>query len=120
MFSQPLPRPPADTVLPVVLHEVSVREAVCLTRNFPLKEVFPEVPIYEFKCLDCSGVSEVFVRSNEQVLTCPDCGSDNLEKLMSSSYVVRTTGQISGTTCCGRSERCEAPPCSSGDTCRRQ
>jgi hypothetical protein len=24
-----------------------------------------------------------------------------------------------GTTCCGRAERCETPPCSLDDTCRR-
>ena len=77
------------------------------------------MPVYDFKCLDCSQVSEVLVRGNEQVPHCPDCGSDNLEKLMSASYMVRTGSQAAGTTCCGRSERCDAPPCSTGDTCRR-
>ncbi|HEY33092.1 MAG TPA: zinc ribbon domain-containing protein [Dehalococcoidia bacterium] len=77
------------------------------------------MPIYEFKCLDCSQVSEVFVRSSEQALRCPDCGSGNLEKLVSASYMIKSGSQAAGTTCCGRNERCDAPPCSTGDTCRR-
>jgi len=78
------------------------------------------MPIYEFRCLECGQVSEVFIRGNEQTSRCPDCGSVNLEKLMSSSYMVTTGSQAPGTTCCGRTERCDAPPCSTGDTCRRR
>jgi len=77
------------------------------------------VPIYDFRCLECDKVSEVFIRGTEQVPRCPDCDSTNLERLISSSYMVRTSSQAPGTTCCGRTERCDAPPCSTGDTCRR-
>ena len=77
------------------------------------------MPIYDFKCLECGKVSELFVRGAEQVPRCPDCGG-NLEKLMSSSYMVRTGTQATGTTCCGRTERCDAPPCSTEDICRQR
>jgi len=78
------------------------------------------VPIYDFKCLDCGRVSEVLIRGTEQVPSCPDCGSASLERLMPSSFaMVKIGSQAPGTTCCGRAERCEASPCSTGETCRR-
>jgi putative FmdB family regulatory protein len=77
------------------------------------------MPIYDFRCLECSKVSEVFVRSNDQAPRCQDCGSTNVERLISSSYMIKTTNRASGTTCCGREERCETPPCATGDVCRR-
>ena len=78
------------------------------------------MPIYDFKCKKCGKVSEVFVRSaDSQDVSCPDCGSSNLERLFSSSYLVKTGSPSSGATCCGRAERCETPPCSSGEGCHR-
>ena len=76
------------------------------------------MPIYDFKRRECR-VSEVFVRSADKAVSCPHCGSSNLERLMSSSYMVKTSNPAPGTTCCGQTERCDAPPCSTGDTCRR-
>lgn len=78
------------------------------------------MPIYDVKCRGCGKVSEILIRGAEQALRCPDCGSDNLERQMSSSYMVRTSTRAPGTTCCGRAERCDTPPCSTGDTCRRR
>ena len=77
------------------------------------------MPIYDVKCRDCSKVSEVFVRGSEQTVRCPDCGSLELERLISSSYLIKTNSQTPGATCCGRSERCDSPPCSTGDSCHR-
>ena len=77
------------------------------------------MPIYDFRCWECGKVSEIFLRSAAQVARCPDCGSDNMEKLISASYMVKMGNAATGTTCCGRSERCETPPCATGDTCRR-
>ncbi|MCJ7810116.1 MAG: zinc ribbon domain-containing protein [Desulfobulbaceae bacterium] len=41
------------------------------------------MPIYEFKCSDCSEEFETLVfRSDEQV-TCPQCDGDKVKRLMS-------------------------------------
>ena len=79
------------------------------------------MPIYEYKCLDCGEVSEIFLRnSNSEIAKCPFCGSGNLERLLSASYAIKMNAPTPGTTCCGRTERCEAPPCSTEGTCRRK
>ncbi|MFH1485587.1 MAG: hypothetical protein ABIH46_05915, partial [Chloroflexota bacterium] len=53
-------------------------------------------------------------------LRCLKCGSNNLKRLFSAPHLMRATPQRHGTTCCGREERCEKPPCSTGDTCNRR
>jgi len=78
------------------------------------------MPIYEYKCLDCGRISEILLRSpNTETIECPICGSKNLQKLLSASYAIRMDASMPGRTCCGRTERCETPPCSSGGVCRR-
>lgn len=79
------------------------------------------MPIYEFRCRECGEVSEVLIRGPDgQAGPCPVCGSENRERLISASYMVRMDARALGTTCCGSTERCETPPCSRGDTCRRR
>jgi len=79
------------------------------------------MPIYEYRCRDCGKVHEALVRViGGSSPGCPACGSHDLERLYSSSYVVRAGPTNPGTTCCGREERCEAPPCSTGNVCRRR
>jgi putative FmdB family regulatory protein len=76
------------------------------------------MPIYDFKCRDCGKVSEILVRGADgRPAQCTGCGSENLERLISASYIIKTEVPTSGATCCGRAERCEKPPCSTGDTC---
>jgi len=78
------------------------------------------MPILEYRCLQCGEISEVLVRSLEsQNVQCPACGSYKLDKLTSTSYTLKTDVPASGTTCCGRAERCQTPPCSADNTCRR-
>jgi putative FmdB family regulatory protein len=78
------------------------------------------MPVYDYRCRDCGKVSEIFLRSlDAQSIKCPDCGSENLEKLVSASYMIKMEASAPGLTCCGRTERCETPPCSSGGVCRR-
>lgn len=78
------------------------------------------MPIYEYKCQECGGTSEIFLRSlDSRSVQCPVCGSQKLDRLLSASYALRTNAPVSDTTCCGRAERCETPPCSVNDTCRR-
>jgi putative FmdB family regulatory protein len=79
------------------------------------------MPIYDYRCHECGKVSEVFLRSfDSPAIRCPHCGSERVKKLFSASYVVRGETRTPGTTCCGRTERCETPPCSTDDVCRRR
>ena len=78
------------------------------------------MPIYDYKCGKCSKISEIIVRREEdEAPSCPDCGSSNMQKLVSSSYLLRTENPSGSTTCCGRAERCDTPPCSGGGGCHR-
>ena len=80
------------------------------------------MPIYEYRCNQCGEVSEILVLagSDDEVLACKKCGSSDLEKILSaSSFTFSNGSRAPGTTCCGRSERCAAPPCSTGGMCRK-
>ena len=78
------------------------------------------MPIYEYLCRNCGERVEVLVRSGSGAPCCPECGSPLSEKLFSVPNVISRWGQSSGDgTCCGREERCAAPPCSTGEVCRR-
>ncbi|RLC93193.1 MAG: zinc ribbon domain-containing protein [Chloroflexi bacterium] len=79
------------------------------------------MPVYDFRCHQCGKVSEVFLRSPQsETVCCPSCGSERTEKLISASYMIKTESSVpGGTTCCGRTERCEKPPCSTEGTCQR-
>ena len=79
------------------------------------------MPIYEYKCQSCGQVSEFLVHggSESEDHKCPDCGSRSLERVLSVPSLLKTSSNSPGTTCCGRTERCDKPPCSSGEGCRR-
>ena len=77
------------------------------------------MPIYEYKCGECGKVSEILQRTAEGEVKCPSCSSENMSRLFSASYMIKSDAAESGTTCCGRTERCEMPPCSTGGSCRR-
>jgi len=48
------------------------------------------MPIYEYRCLDCGKISEIFLRSpRSESIECPICGSKNLERLLSASYAIK-------------------------------
>lgn len=44
------------------------------------------MPIYEFKCLKCNEVTEILVKSSQDQMemACSKCGSENLERVISS------------------------------------
>lgn len=80
------------------------------------------MPIYEFKCQDCGHIFEVFFKSREDFThqACPQCQSQRTAKIFSTPARVSVSStRPSGLTCCGRSERCETPPCTTGGSCRR-
>jgi hypothetical protein len=62
---------------------------------------------------------EVWLRSWGEEPRCPNCGSTILQKLFSAPHIVREQ-RPSGSTCCGREERCATPPCSTGEECGRR
>ena len=79
------------------------------------------MPIYEYRCQRCGQVSEFLVKTmfGDENRNCPHCGSGELEKLLSVPSLIKENTALPGHTCCGRTERCEMPPCSTGDLCRR-
>ncbi len=79
------------------------------------------MPIYEYKCQSCGQISEVLVHSFNSTGNprCPSCGGQDVERLLSVPSLVMEKGKPSGSTCCGRTERCDKPPCSSGGKCTR-
>jgi len=79
------------------------------------------MPIYEYHCKSCGERVEALVHFETNTPpACPNCGSPLLEKLLSAPYVMKGERRPAGLTCCGREERCETPPCSTGGTCRRE
>lgn len=78
------------------------------------------MPIYDFKCLGCGATSEVLLLDGDTAKAkCPECGSGEMERLLSTFNTARHAGAPPGRTCCGREERCEKPPCSQEDGCAR-
>lgn len=79
------------------------------------------MPIYEYRCQSCGQVSEVLIRGFESIKkpTCSNCGSDDMQKLLSVPSLLSERHNNQGTTCCGRTERCDKPPCSTGEKCQR-
>ena len=79
------------------------------------------MPIYEYMCRDCGQVSEFLVKiiSGSEIRSCLHCGSGNMEKLLSVPRLLKENTIVPGHTCCGRTERCEAPPCSTDKGCQR-
>jgi putative FmdB family regulatory protein len=77
------------------------------------------MPIYEYRCGTCGRRVEVLVRSSATKPLCPNCGSQLTDKLFSVPNVLSERARRpAGHTCCGQEERCDAPPCASGDGCR--
>ena len=79
------------------------------------------MPIYEYRCQRCGQVSEFLVKtvSGGESFNCPGCGSENLERLLSVPSLLKAKTASPGHTCCGRAERCETPPCSTDERCRK-
>lgn len=79
------------------------------------------MPIYEYKCRECGEIAEFRITSQSQVglLICKKCGSQNMDRLISIPSIFTGRSASSGHTCCGKTERCEKPPCSDGGRCGR-
>ncbi|MDD5565508.1 MAG: zinc ribbon domain-containing protein [Candidatus Omnitrophica bacterium] len=82
------------------------------------------MPIYEYECSECGKINEflVGVGTGNAELKCNTCGSKELKKVVSQSFVAREgrmIGSQGGRTCCGRTQRCDTPPCAADGTCQR-
>jgi putative FmdB family regulatory protein len=79
------------------------------------------MPIFEYQCRECMTVSEFLIGvGTEESIACKKCGSLEMERILSTPFFLDTAKHpASGRTCCGKEERCEMPPCSSGGSCRR-
>ena len=71
------------------------------------------MPIYEFKCLECNNTFEkLFFNSDEKIdLSCPECKSPSLKRVVSESSYAMGTGSGSkqpsiSTKSCGPSNKC--------------
>jgi putative FmdB family regulatory protein len=78
------------------------------------------MPIYDYRCQVCGEITEFLISGarDSSTLACPNCGSYNMGRQISVPSLLKST-KNSGVTCCGREERCEKPPCSTGERCRR-
>jgi putative FmdB family regulatory protein len=79
------------------------------------------MPIYEYQCEVCGTISEYIIGAGDnEPIQCRQCGSPKITRILSaSSFTVQSARSMPGRTCCGREERCETPPCSGGQACRR-
>ena len=70
------------------------------------------MPIYEYACMECERHFDELVRSEGQVVTCPECGAAKVVKQLSTFAVVGVStkpsfgGPSGGGGCCGGSCGC--------------
>ena len=78
------------------------------------------MPTYEYECQGCGHRFERFHGINETpVEACPECQGNVRRVVSAGAGVIIKGGSASGhapqcgreQTCCGRSQRCESPPC---------
>jgi len=82
------------------------------------------MPTYEYICETCGYKFEKFQQMNDKPLEkCPRCGMRVIKLISGGMGVIISGGKNRypslGRTCCGRSERCDTPPCSDDGVCKR-
>ena len=73
------------------------------------------MPIYEYRCADCSHQFEKLMRRWGDTTTCPSCASGTVEKQIS-TFAVSTsaTGSSPSLSCGAPAEGCGASACGGG------
>jgi len=73
------------------------------------------MPIYEFKCLDCEKYIELLImNSDEEIeLKCPDCNSQELERVLSTTSYSMGSGK--GQKVSAQTKSCSAGSCTTWD-----
>jgi len=81
------------------------------------------MPTYEYFCESCGRTFEKLQQMSDKPLkSCPQCGKKVKRLIGAGAGVIisaKSGGSASGKTCCGRTERCDKPPCSSDGACKR-
>lgn len=86
------------------------------------------MPTYEYVCEQCGYKFEKLQEmSAEPIKQCPQCGGTTRRLIGKVGLMFKGPGfyatdyrnASSGVTCCGRTERCETPPCSDDGACKR-
>lgn len=70
------------------------------------------MPVYEYICDHCNKPVELLIRNQAEVPHCPDCGSDALQKQISSPAAV--FARPGGLMSCGQKACAEAMPSCAG------
>ncbi|MDQ6992751.1 MAG: zinc ribbon domain-containing protein [Mariprofundus sp.] len=68
------------------------------------------MPIYEFHCQACDCSFETLVRNSSEKVTCKQCSSPNIKKLISAHAI----GSGIAETACGSAPCSPRPPCGAG------
>ena len=75
------------------------------------------MPTYEYECTACGVRFESFQKMSDPPLKkCPECGAE-VRRLVTggAGFIMKGqsdfTSRRPGKTCCGRTERCDSPPC---------
>jgi putative FmdB family regulatory protein len=71
------------------------------------------MPLYEFKCQECSQIFELLIMNREQdvEMKCPHCGSEAFERVLSTTHYAMGGGGASAT---GDRPSVQTRTCSSG------
>lgn len=74
------------------------------------------MPLFEYHCKKCNTIREILVKTADEQVVCPNCGSKNMEKMMSHFSPLGTSRKRVNVGCVeDPSYRCE--PGSSGSCC---
>jgi putative FmdB family regulatory protein len=72
------------------------------------------MPIYEFKCLNCNECMEILVMgadSGKVEMRCKQCGSEDLERILSSTNYAMAAGSGNPSQACTQSRTCSSGSC---------
>jgi len=58
------------------------------------------MPIYEYRCKSCKKVFDELVRNSTQQISCPDCNSKDVEKLISAVLQIGGASKDVGSSSC--------------------
>ena len=71
------------------------------------------MPLYEFKCLKCQAYFELLImnKDDEVELKCPECKSEEFERIISSTNFAMGDGSASGNKPSATTRTCSSGSC---------